>query len=161
MWVLNGKDLPGIDHVPEDRAANESLKGDFSTLSGRRYRESYERAWSAAANSAQRIAIEHYPGPILAVAGRDDALWPADLGAKAIVAASPNPASAALVLDNAGHLIGTPNEPRPFPFLMQWGGGYMGLENGFCAYGGTREGAAIAARTSWLASIDFLRAHCL
>ncbi|MEO0462955.1 MAG: acyl-CoA thioesterase/bile acid-CoA:amino acid N-acyltransferase family protein [Pseudomonadota bacterium] len=161
MWVLDGEELPGIDHLPADCAANETLKGDFLTTGGRRYRESYKRAWSAAADSAQCIVIERYPGPILAVAGRDDALWPADLGAQAIIGASPHPASTALILENAGHLIGTPNEPRPFPYLMQWGGGYMGLDNGFCAYGGTREGSAIAARASWRASIDFLRTHCL
>jgi pimeloyl-ACP methyl ester carboxylesterase len=161
MWTLAGKDIPGIGHLPEDRAANALLKGDFATLSGRRYRESYKRAWEAAQASAHRIPIERYSGPVLAVAGRADALWPSDLGARAIIAASPHPESTALLFDNAGHLIGTPNEPRPFPFLMQWGGGYMGLDNGFCAYGGTREGAAIAARASWRASLDFLQAHAL
>ena len=60
------------------------------------------------------------------------------------------------IYENAGHLIGPPNEPRPFPWLLHWSAGYMGIENGLCAYGGTREVAALAARQSRQTKTGFL-----
>jgi hypothetical protein len=40
---------------------------------------------------------------------------------------------------------------------MHWANGYGGIANGFCAYGGTATGAAIAARASWRKLVSFLR----
>lgn len=161
MWARDGASIDGVGFLDTDIDATTERDADFTTPGGRRYREEFFRAWQQPGAEAFRIPIERYRGPVLAIGGADDALWPSDLGAERIVEASrqSNAASEALVYANAGHLIGTPNEPRPFPFIMHWAGGYMGIDNGFCAYGGTREGAALAARQSWHAQIEFLHTH--
>ncbi|MEM6554307.1 MAG: acyl-CoA thioesterase/bile acid-CoA:amino acid N-acyltransferase family protein [Pseudomonadota bacterium] len=160
MWSLAGKPVPGVGFLSEDIAATSKRDFDFATLSGRRYADEFKRAWLD--QGAQfRIPIENFEGPLLAVAGQEDALWPSALGAEQICAViKPQTGPRDFICyDNAGHLIGTPNEPRPFPWLMHWSGGYMGVENGFCAYGGTREGAALAARDSWMRQVHFLVSH--
>lgn len=161
MWAKEDAPIRGVAFTEADKAANTDRNGDFARPSGRRYREDFERAWTQPGAEAFRIPIERYGGPVLAIGGREDALWPSDLGAEAIAEAARNSnrASEARVYANAGHLIGTPNEPRPFPYVMHWTEGFMGIENGFCAYGGTREGAALAARQSWAAQTRFLQVH--
>ncbi|MEM6536907.1 MAG: acyl-CoA thioesterase/bile acid-CoA:amino acid N-acyltransferase family protein [Pseudomonadota bacterium] len=161
MWSLSGRPIPGIEFTKEDRSKNKALMGDFLTAGGRRYREIYERAWAQTAAQDYRIPIEQYPGPTLAVGGADDALWPSDIGATRIIEAArkSNKTAELLVCPSAGHLIGTPGEPRPFPYVMHWTEGYMGVENGFCAYGGTPEGAATAALQSWATKLNFLQTH--
>lgn len=160
MWSFGGQPIPGVGFRPADIAATAARDLDFPTLSGRRYADEFQRAW-AEDGEAFRIKIEDYAGPILAIGGKEDALWPSALGAERIAAARSKKTGLRELetYDNAGHLIGTPNEPRPFPWLMHWSGGYMGIDNGFCAYGGTREGAALAARASWDKQCDFLRRH--
>ena len=161
MWARDGVSINGIGFLETDIEATAQRDRDFATPGGRRYREEFLRAWQQPGAEAFRIPVEDYKGPVLAIGGSDDALWPSDLGAELIAEASrnSNSASEAIVYPNAGHLIGTPNEPRPFPFVMHWSDGYMGIDNGFCAYGGTREGAALAARQSWHAQIEFLHTH--
>ncbi|MEL7454116.1 MAG: acyl-CoA thioester hydrolase/BAAT C-terminal domain-containing protein, partial [Pseudomonadota bacterium] len=160
MWSLQGKPIPGVGFLPGDINATAARDLDFPTLSGRRYAEEFRRAW-AEAGAQYRIPIEDYAGPVLAIGGKEDALWPSALGAAEICSARGSETGPRELIryDNAGHLIGTPNEPRPFPWLMHWSGGYMGVENGFCAYGGTREGAALAARDSWHRQVQFLVSH--
>ncbi|MEM7458547.1 MAG: acyl-CoA thioesterase/bile acid-CoA:amino acid N-acyltransferase family protein [Pseudomonadota bacterium] len=161
MWSQDGHALEGIAFCAADVYDNRVQRADFQTPGGRRYRETFARAWQQTGAEAFRIPIERYGGPVLAVGGADDALWPSDVGAERVIdaARSRNEASDLLICPSAGHLIGTPGEPRPYPYVMHWGGGYMGIDNGFCAYGGTPEGAAIAARTSWKAALDFLHEH--
>lgn len=158
MWSIGGEPIPGVGFLDEDVEATPLRDQDFATPSGRRYAEEFQRAWDAA-NERFRIPIEDYPGPILCVAGAQDALWPSAYGAERITEArsARTGTRQMAIYENAGHLIGTPNEPRPFPWLMHWSDGYMGIENGFCAYGGTREGAALAARQSWQAKTGFLK----
>ncbi|MEM1148741.1 MAG: acyl-CoA thioesterase/bile acid-CoA:amino acid N-acyltransferase family protein [Pseudomonadota bacterium] len=160
MWSLGASSIPGLGFLAQDIAATAQRDRDFPTASGRRYAEEFSRAW-AAEGAAFRIPLEHYTGPVLAIGGAADALWPSVLGAQQIVAAknAKTGPRAMEIYANAGHLIGTPNEPRPFPWLMHWSGGYMGIDNGFCAYGGTREGAALAARASWTRQSAFLLSH--
>lgn len=161
MWADEGTPVPGIAFTDRDRAENAALKADFATLKGRRYRSVYEHAWRQPEAEKFRIPIEEFGGPVLAVAGADDALWPADIGAQRIVEAAhkANKDSLLRVHPSAGHLIGTPGEPRPYPYVMHWADGYMGIENGLCAYGGTPEGAAIAASQSWSDKVAFLNEH--
>lgn len=161
MWAHSDVPLPGISFTETDRQENPNLMVDFLTAAGRRYREVYERAWAQSSTQEFRIPIEQYDGPVFAVGGADDALWPSDIGAQQIIEASSrsNRESGFLICPSAGHLIGTPGEPRPFPYVMHWSGGYMGIDNGFCAYGGSPEGAAIAARQSWTAKLSFLQTH--
>ncbi|MEO0881353.1 MAG: acyl-CoA thioesterase/bile acid-CoA:amino acid N-acyltransferase family protein [Pseudomonadota bacterium] len=160
MWTLSETPIKGVNFLEEDLQNTEISDHDFRTLNGRRYADEFERAWQAALDE-RRIPIENYKGPVLSIAGTEDALWPSALGAEEITSArTPQTGPRHLAIyDNAGHLIGTPNEPRPFPWLMHWHGGYMGIDNGFCAYGGTREGAALAARQSWKKQTDFLRKY--
>lgn len=160
MWMLNGSPIPGVGFLEDDVRATTERNQDFSSVSGRRYAEEFSRAW-AATGTDHRIAIENYPGPVLSVAGKEDALWPSARGANEITRAKSARSGIRELerYENAGHLIGTPNEPRPYPWLMHWAGGYMGIDNGFCAYGGTREGAAIAARASWQRQTEFLLSH--
>lgn len=157
MWSVGGALIPGVGFLQEDIRATALRDRDFATPSGRRYAEEFRRAWDAAEDHF-RIPIEDYEGPVLCVAGAQDALWPSAYGAERITQArsSITGEREIAIYENAGHLIGTPNEPRPFPWLMHWAGGYMGIENGFCAYGGTREGAALAARQSWQRKTAFL-----
>jgi len=161
MWSEAGRAVDGIGFGRDDIEANLARIPDFNTPAGRRYREVFGRAWRRAEAENARIPIERYGGPVLAIGGHDDALWPSDDGAKRIVEAAQtsNASSRLLNCPSAGHLIGTPGDPRPFPYVMHWAGGYMGIDNGFCAYGGTPEGAALAARVSWKEALDFLHAH--
>ncbi|MEM7493785.1 MAG: acyl-CoA thioesterase/bile acid-CoA:amino acid N-acyltransferase family protein [Pseudomonadota bacterium] len=157
MWSYSGKPIPGVGFLEQDIEASKTANEAFATPYGRRYCEEFLRAWHAAPD-AMRIPIEQYQGPVLSVAGAQDALWPSAYGAERITtarAAETGPREI-VIYENAGHLIGTPNEPRPIPWLMHWSDGYMGIENGFCAYGGTREGAALAARQSWQTKTNFL-----
>ena len=164
MWARDGAPLIGVGFLERDIQAGEARHADFATVSGRRYADEFYRAWTQEGADAFRIPLERYNKPVLAVAGAEDALWPADYGAHRIIeatTASGSTASRTLICPSAGHLIGTPNEPRPFPQVMHWSGGYAGVDNGFCAYGGTAEGAAIAAQLSWRETVDFLRAAYL
>jgi pimeloyl-ACP methyl ester carboxylesterase len=159
LWALNGAPLVGVGFLDADIEAGPARDQAFATLAGRRYAEEFARAWRQEGAEAYRIQIEHYLGPVLAVAGAEDALWPSALGAERIIEAARKKGSRlseAVIFDSAGHLIGTPNEPRPFPHLMHWAKGYGGVENGFCAYGGAAPGAAIAARASWRKLTAFL-----
>ncbi|MEM1390034.1 MAG: acyl-CoA thioesterase/bile acid-CoA:amino acid N-acyltransferase family protein [Pseudomonadota bacterium] len=157
MWSYSDQSIPGVGFLNQDIEASKKANEAFATPYGRRYSEDFLRAWHTAPEE-MRIPIEQYKGPILSVAGAQDALWPSSYGAEWITTArSAGTGPREIVIyENAGHLIGTPNEPRPIPWLMHWSDGYMGIENGFCAYGGTREGAALAARQSWQTKTNFL-----
>jgi pimeloyl-ACP methyl ester carboxylesterase len=159
LWALDGTPFPGVGFLDADIEAGPERDQAFATPAGRRYAEEFVRAWSRPGADNFRIPIERFQGPVLAVAGACDALWPSAMGAERIIAAARKAgsrASEAVIHDSAGHLIGTPNEPRPFPHLMHWTNGYGGVRNGYCAYGGTAAGAAIAARASWRRLIAFL-----
>lgn len=85
------------------------------------------------------IPLEHLSGPLLAIAGADDALWPSPTYVKAITAelhtAQDQYPYQVLVYPGAGHGVGT------FPFLPE---GKVDP-----SMGGTRAGNAVAKKNGW------------
>ncbi|MGW2742844.1 acyl-CoA thioesterase/BAAT N-terminal domain-containing protein [Streptomyces sp. NPDC001450] len=86
------------------------------------------------------IPLDHLSGPLLAIAGADDALWPSPTYVKAITdevhADHDRHPYQALVYPNAGHGVGT------FPFLAEDTGITESL-------GGSRTGNAVAKEQGW------------
>lgn len=86
------------------------------------------------------VPLDHVSGPVLAIAGKSDALWDSSSAADSIAfdldAAKNAYPHQSLIYDNAGHGVGT------FPYLPV---GVTALAN----LGGTREGNAAAQLDSW------------
>jgi dienelactone hydrolase len=105
--------------------------------------------------SRSSIAVERIRGPVMLVAGRDDALWPsarfAELAeARLLEAKHPYPVIN-LSYDDAGHTITYPYVPTT---LLARAHPVSRIE---LAYGGTAAGNAHAGADSWPAVLAFLR----
>ncbi|MGW4808711.1 acyl-CoA thioesterase/bile acid-CoA:amino acid N-acyltransferase family protein [Kitasatospora sp. NPDC004272] len=93
------------------------------------------------------IPLDRVSGPVLAVAGADDRLWPSPLWARQIVqeldaAHDPYP-HRALVLPDAGHGVGT------FPYLAAGTRPTHPVTGQETDFGGTRPGDAAAQEQGW------------
>ncbi|WP_263101117.1 acyl-CoA thioesterase/bile acid-CoA:amino acid N-acyltransferase family protein [Kitasatospora sp. DSM 101779] len=97
------------------------------------------------------IPLDRVSGPVLAVAGADDRLWPSPGWAQSIGTAGPGePARHALVYPDAGHGVGTfPYLSAPTRFVNPTSGRVDEL-------GGTRAGNAAAQAAGWPQVLDFL-----
>ncbi|MQY32415.1 hypothetical protein SRB17_03630 [Streptomyces sp. RB17] len=93
------------------------------------------------------IPLDHLSGPLLAIAGADDALWPSPTYVEAITdelhADHDRHPYQAPVYPNAGHGVGT------FPFLAETTGSAESL-------GGSRAGNAVAKEHGWPKVLAFL-----
>lgn len=104
--------------------------------------------------SSSRIAIEHFTGPVLAVSGADDRLWPAGYSARLAFAtlARHGHQSQRLHLDYpyAGHAIGMPFVPSTQIYKRH---PVSGID---LSTGGTPQGNAEASADSFAQTCDFL-----
>jgi dienelactone hydrolase len=106
-------------------------------------------AWTLGGAAVPRgpIPLTGIAGPVLAIAGADDLLWPAALSTRSILqaldrAGSPYPHQA-LVYPGAGHAVGTyPYVPRGIFYQDR-------LTSRTIEQGGTRPADAAARRDSW------------
>lgn len=159
MWSLNGKPVPGVALLPPDAALPAR---DFATFPGHQFADEFLARWDALpAGSAFDLPLDDLRAPLFLAAGADDGLWPAAYGARRIEQAlADRPVAVTVsVYDDAGHMIGVPNEVRPFSDVVHWSNGYAGVESGLVHYGGTPAGNARAARRSWREVVGFLREH--
>jgi dienelactone hydrolase len=114
--------------------------------------DSTQSAWTLGGKQVEPgpISVDHVSGPVLAIAGEDDALWGSAQSADAIVAevgqAGLRYQHQALIYPDAGHWVGTfPYEPATSQALA--------------TLGGSRAGDVAAQRSSWakvLALLDGL-----
>ena len=132
-WTAGGKELPFAPY-----AASEAFS------SSHRLVDLYEPTL-AAAPAAAAIPIEKIDGPILLLAGKEDALWPSATMAEHIVARAKEQGFRHPVInqtvEGAGHHVARiPNRPTIDSVRL----------------GGTAQGLAQAQRNSWRAIVDFL-----
>ena len=132
-WTLRGHEMPFAPYVSSDTFTKSHRLVDL-----------YDPTL-AAATAATAIPVEKINGPILLLAGKDDALWPSAAMAAQIVDRATRmhftyPITN-LMLDAAGHHVATlPNRPTADSIRL----------------GGTASGLAEAQLRSWKAIFDFL-----
>jgi len=132
-WTLRGMELPFAPYV-----------GSEAFTKSHRLIDLYEPTL-AAAPAASAIAVEHINGPVLLIAGKDDALWPSAKMAEQLVArakrAGFKPRIVNQTIDDAGHHVANvPNRPTGDSVRL----------------GGTAAGLAAAQFRSWQAIVEFL-----
>jgi dienelactone hydrolase len=100
------------------------------------------------------ISLDHLSGPLLAIAGADDAIWPSPTYANAIIgnlrAAHDRYPYQALVYPSAGHGVGT------YPFLAQDTASPNPSTGVVDNLGGSRAGDAAAREKGWPKLLAFL-----
>jgi dienelactone hydrolase len=132
-WTAGGKPLPYAPYVSSEAFSKSHRLVDL-----------YEPTL-AAAPAAASIEIEKINGPVLLIAGQDDALWPSAKMAEQLVArarsAGFKPRIVNLTISNAGHHVANvPNRPTGDSVRL----------------GGTAAGLAAAQFQSWHAILEFL-----
>jgi len=132
-WTAGGKELPYAPYVTSEEFKKSKRLIDLyvPTL--------------AAAPDAAAIPVETINGPILLLAGKDDALWPSATMAAQIEARAKRMRFRYPIInqpaDAAGHAVARlPNRPTADTVRL----------------GGTAEGNAAAQRASWRAIVEFL-----
>lgn len=137
-WTLAGKDIPFAPYVAGEKFVQSHRLGDL-----------YEASLAAAPSEAE-IPVEKIRGPILLLAGKDDALWPSAEMAERIAQRARRhgfryPVKI-LAFENAGHHVGNlPMRPTADSVRL----------------GGTAQGLAAAQTACWDHIVEFLRAHLL
>ncbi|MFJ3302430.1 acyl-CoA thioester hydrolase/BAAT C-terminal domain-containing protein [Streptomyces sp. NPDC086549] len=100
------------------------------------------------------IPLNHLSGPLLAIAGADDALWPSPIYVNAIIgdlrAVHDRYPYQALVYPDAGHRVGT------FPFLAEGTVAANPSTGRVDDLGGKRAGDAVARERGWPKVLAFL-----
>lgn len=132
-WTVGGKELPYAPYAASD-----------AFTKSRRLIDLYVPTLAAAPEAAA-IPIEQINGPILLLAGKDDALWPSAAMAEQIEARAKRlhfrHAIVNRSVEGAGHAVARlPNRPTADSVRL----------------GGTAEGLAAAQRASWRAIVEFL-----
>lgn len=135
-WTAGGKELPYAHYVTSEAFTNSKRLIDL-----------YVPTLAAAPENAA-IAVETINGPVLLLAGNDDALWPSAAMAAQLEARAKRLHFRYPVLnksmDGAGHHVARlPNRPTADSVRL----------------GGTAEGLAAAQRASWRAIVEFLDRH--
>lgn len=150
-WTLRGEPVPflgrGLPQPP--RSGDEPFR--LTTLYGAALDDSL-------AVSAAEIPIEHVDGPILAVSGEDDQLWPSvqliEIGRRRAHERGLAHDFAHLRYPSAGHTgPGVPGLPSATETRHPLGGFHL-------AFGGTSAGNADARTQSWPRVVSFLGGHC-
>ena len=132
-WTIGGTELPFAPYV-----------GSEAFTKSHRLIDLYEPTL-ATAPAASAIPVERVNGPILLIAGKDDALWPSAKMAERLVERAKHagfkPRIVNLTIDDAGHHVANvPNRPTADSVRL----------------GGTAAGLAAAQFQSWRAILDFL-----
>jgi uncharacterized protein len=138
-WTLRGSALPFVASDPYWK--REMRDGLIS------YRSLYEQSLRRFAVEAQAatIPVEQIDADILLVAGGDDALWPSEASARAIVArrGEASKATSLVFNPNAGHRILLPGETK--------------LRSSLHAHGGNDEADAALGQAAWREIARMLR----
>ena len=151
-WSWRGRNLPVL--------ALDNPRADWRLFDNAPAPKRQTPAFLAALQDAQAvsrssIAVERIRGPVMLVAGRDDALWPsarfAELAEARLLAAKHPYPVINLSYDDAGHTITYPYVPTT---LLARAHPVSRIE---LAYGGTAAGNAHAGADSWPAVLAFLR----
>jgi len=135
-WTAGGKDVPFAPYVMNDKF-----------LQSHRLVDLYEPSLAAAPAEAE-IAVERIRGPILLLAGKDDALWPSAAMAERLAERARRhdfgyPVKS-FSFENAGHHAGhLPLRPTAESVRL----------------GGTAQGLAAAQVAAWRQIAEFLRAN--
>jgi dienelactone hydrolase len=135
-WTAGGKDVPFAPYVPNEKYLQSRTLVDL-----------YAASLTAAPAEAE-IPVEKIRGPILLIAGKDDALWPSATMAERIVERARRhdfsyPVKN-LSFDNAGHHAGhLPLRPTADSVRL----------------GGTAQGLAAAQVAAWRQIVEFLQAN--
>lgn len=137
-WTLEGVPLPFVAYDPYWRP----VKRD-GLVAYRSFHEQSLKRFAAEATDAA-IPVERIEADLLLVAGEDDALWPSDWFARAIVARRTETAKATRLVahPDAGHRVLLPGETKPRSSLH--------------AHGGSDEADAALGRAAWTEIIDLL-----
>lgn len=162
MWSFEGVSIPGVQLPAENPNVRAKQVADMSRFPGYSFAPEFLNAWQEQSPTSEfALPVERLRAPVFLAGGRDDQLWPSAYGAEQIGALlAKNGFEKTVecrVYPNAGHMIGVPNEVRPFSDVVRWVDGYSGVDRGLVHYGGTPEGNASAARRSWQDVVQFLR----
>jgi dienelactone hydrolase len=117
-WTLAGTPLPFVAYDPYWRPQKRDGLVTYRTF----HQQSLQRF--AVEAIAAAIPVERIEGTVLLVAGEDDALWPSDEFARAIVArrAAASKATSLVIHPGAGHRVLLPGETKPRSTLHAHGG---------------------------------------
>jgi dienelactone hydrolase len=111
------------------------------------YRSLYEQSLCrfAVETKAATIPVEQIDADVLLLAGGDDALWPSELSARAIVArrAESSKTTSLVINPDAGHRVLLPGETKPRSSLH--------------AHGGSDEADAALGQAAWDEILRMLR----
>lgn len=156
MLTRNDDDLPYLP-IRGEKLIGQMLRTAVARRLTRRPRSSALRllpAYAAAlakvgADTGALLPVERISAPLLAVAGSDDAMWPAATMAQALVerrrAHGTGDADRLLLLPGAGHFL----RPPVIPTTVD--------RNDALISGGTPEGNARGQRAAWTATLEFLQ----
>ncbi|MCX4514962.1 acyl-CoA thioesterase/BAAT N-terminal domain-containing protein [Streptomyces sp. NBC_01619] len=126
------------------------LPGGGSRSTALRLRSAYGAGlWDSAAVKKALIPVEHITAPLLAVAGTDDAVWPSEAMARALVERRRTVAAQddLLIHPGAGHFMRPPLVPTTAD------------RDGILVSGGTPQANALAQAETWAAMTRFLERH--
>ncbi|MFE3206237.1 acyl-CoA thioesterase/bile acid-CoA:amino acid N-acyltransferase family protein [Embleya sp. NPDC059237] len=139
--LLLAQHYPDVVHGAIVYSPSDMANGGFPNFG--------QPAWTkdGRALAGGHIRLDHVAGPVLAIAGADDRLWPSADAARAIVKelddrGNPHP-HRALVFPDAGHGVGT------FPYLAAGTRYTHPLTNEVLDVGGTRAANAAAQEQGW------------
>jgi dienelactone hydrolase len=139
--LLLAQDFPTLVHGAVLYAPSAVVHFGFPDISS--------NAWTLAGAPVPQIMIpvDHVSGPVLAVAGADDALWPSATAASLIMRnlddVHDRYPHQALVYPHAGHGVGT------FPYAAQGTSLVHPVTGTLTRLGGTRSGSATAQAQGW------------
>jgi dienelactone hydrolase len=143
-WSLDGTDVP---HVPPGRDPSVTTAAGQPTRPVVHYRH---RLRDSAAVERARIGVERINGPVMLLAGEDDALWPSAEMARAVrmrLATTPGRSGdSLLVYAGAGHRIGKAFLPA----------GTTRVAGGRIETGGTARANTAAQAAAWPRVVRFL-----
>ncbi len=137
-WTVGGAPLPFVAYDPYWRPVRRD-----GLTAYRSFHEQSLRRFAAEAIDAA-IPVERIQGEVLLVAGGDDALWPSDWFARALVGrrAEASKATRLVVHPEAGHRTLLPGETKPRSSLH--------------AHGGSDEADAALGSAAWTEIADLL-----
>lgn len=146
-WTFHGRALP---FVPRDEAIPEAFAEPVPLTPMYRAAIADEGAVERAT-----IPVERIDGPVLLLSGDDDQMWPstalAEIAVERLRMSGFRHPLTHVHYPNAGHSLTTPYLPSG-PSAS-----FHPVRRRVMAYGGTRQGNAVAGEDAWWRSIDLLR----
>ncbi|MEM9014308.1 MAG: acyl-CoA thioester hydrolase/BAAT C-terminal domain-containing protein [Pseudomonadota bacterium] len=164
MWTLRDREIAGAPFKEVDAKIRIKRSEKYRARPGYSYADEFFETWRKAGDDSEyHIPVERLAAPLLLVSAGDDRLWPSKMGAERIMRRLDRHSAKIqrehIVLCNAGHAVGMPNEPRPFSDTTFWRDGYSGVDGGFVNMGGAPSTNALAAREGWRVVTAFLAKH--